>query len=344
MSSDYEKLISYVKKTEALSHASSVIAWDQETMMPKGAVEQRADCLAAIESEIHNRNSNSLIGELLESIEIKNLNKVQKSNIFHIKKSFERASKVPNDLATNLAKICSLSQMSWVNSNNTKDTKEFLKYLKEVIRLKREEASCISTSDNFYDALIDDFEPGMTSLKLDKIFSNLRKDLINLRKKIQEKNIKINELNFIFDEKIQLEVSNELAKMFGYDFNIGRIDISQHPFSTGLGNDVRITTRLDKADPFNCFYSTIHETGHAVYEQNIPKSFIFTPNGHGVSMGVHESQSRIFENQFGRSREFCSYLFNLMKIKFGDFGIKSEKEFYNIVNNVKNSFIRTESE
>ena len=126
MSSDYEKLISYVKKTEALSHASSVIAWDQETMMPKGAVEQRADCLASIESEIHNRNSNLLIGELLESIEIKNLNKDQKSNIFHIKKSFERASKVPNDLATNLAKISSLSQMSWVNSKNTKDTKEFL--------------------------------------------------------------------------------------------------------------------------------------------------------------------------------------------------------------------------
>ena len=344
MSSDYEKLISYVKKTEALSHASSVIAWDQETMMPKGAVEQRADCLASIESEIHNRNSNLLIGELLESIEIKNLNKDQKSNIFHIKKSFERASKVPNDLATNLAKISSLSQMSWVNSKNTKDTKEFLKYLREVIRLKREEASCISTSDNFYDALIDDFEPGMTSMKLDKIFSNLRKHLINLRKKIQEKNNKINELNFIFDEKIQLEVSNELAKIFGYDFNIGRIDISQHPFSTGLGNDVRITTRLDKADPFNCFYSTIHETGHAVYEQNIPKSFIFTPNGHGVSMGVHESQSRIFENQFGRSREFCSYLFNLMKLKFGDFGIKSEEEFYKIVNNVKNSFIRTESD
>jgi len=344
MSSEYEKLISYVKKTEALSHASSIIAWDQETMMPKGAVEQRADCLASIESEIHNRNSSLIIGELLESIQTNNLNKEQKSNVFHVKKSFHRASKIPNDLATKIAKTCSLSQMSWVNSKNTKDTKEFLKYFKEVIRLKREEAELLSNSNNIYDALIDDFEPGMTVKKLDKIFNNLRKSLINLREKIQDKNFKINELDFIFDKNIQLEISKNLAKIFGYDLNIGRIDLSQHPFSTGIGNDVRITTRLDETDPFNCFYSTIHETGHAVYEQNIPKNFIFTPNGHGVSMGVHESQSRIFENQFGRSKEFCTYLFNLMKNKFGDFGIKSDEDFYKFVNNVKNSFIRTEAD
>jgi carboxypeptidase Taq len=168
--------------------------------------------------------------------------------------------------------------------------------------------------------------------------------LIKLRKKVEEKNNEINKINFIFDKNIQLEISNHLAELFGYDFNIGRVDISQHPFSSGTGNDVRITTRLDEADPFNCFFSTIHETGHAVYEQNIPKEYIFTPNGSGVSMGVHESQSRIFENQFGRSKQFCIYLFKLMRDRFGDFGVKSDEDFYKIVNNVKNSFIRTEAD
>ena len=344
MNKKYDELIKYVKQTEALSHASGLIAWDQETMMPKGSVLQRADCLASLESEIHKRKSNKIISDLLGEVNTTNLNQEQNSNIYHIERSFLRASKIPNDLATEIAKICSLSQMSWVEANKTKNTNDFLGYFREVINLKRQEAQIISKSNNVYDALIDDFEPGMTSNKLDIIFKNLRPNLINLRQKIKEKKYQINEIDFIFDKNIQLEISNNLAELFGYNFNIGRIDISQHPFSTGSGNDVRITTRLDEKDPFNCFYSTIHETGHAVYEQNIPKKFIFTPNGSGVSMGVHESQSRIFENQFGRSRQFCIYLFKLMKDRFGDFGVKSDEDFYKMVNNVKNSFIRTEAD
>ena len=344
MNKKYDELIKYVKQTEALSHASGLIAWDQETMMPKGSVLQRADCLASLESEIHKRKSNKIISDLLGEVNTTNLNQEQNSNIYHIERSFLRASKIPNDLATEIAKICSLSQMSWVEANKTKNTNDFLGYFREVINLKRQEAQIISKSNNVYDALIDDFEPGMTSNKLDIIFKNLRPNLINLRQKIKEKKYQINEIDFIFDKNIQLEISNNLAELFGYNFNIGRIDISQHPFSTGSGNDVRITTRLDEKDPFNCFFSTIHETGHAVYEQNIPKKFIFTPNGSGVSMGVHESQSRIFENQFGRSRQFCIYLFKLMKDRFGDFGVKSDEDFYKMVNNVKNSFIRTEAD
>ena len=184
----------------------------------------------------------------------------------------------------------------------------------------------------------------MNTKKFDKIFANLRKNLIKIRNSIFENKKPVNELSFNFDKNLQLELAKVLANIFGYDFNIGRMDLSQHPFSTGNGNDVRITTRVDEKDPFNCFYSTIHETGHAVYEQKIPKEFIFTPNGNGVSMGVHESQSRIFENQFGRSKEFCSFLFKLMYDKFGNFGINDENNFYFFINNVENSFIRTEAD
>ena len=266
MSSKYEELIKYVKQTEALSHASGLIAWDQETKMPKGSVEQRADTLSVLESEIHKRKSNKYIEELLSHIKKDDLSKIEKSNLDHIKKSFNRASKIPNDLATKISKICSLSQMSWVEANQTKELKTFLNYFKEVINLKREEARLLSSSNNIYDALIDDFEPEMNSEKFDKIFANLRKNLIEIRNSIFDNKKPVNELSFNFDKNLQLELAKDLANIFGYDFNIGRMDLSQHPFSTGNGNDVRITTRVDEKDPFNCLYSTIHETGHAVYE------------------------------------------------------------------------------
>ena len=344
MNSDYNDLISYVKRTEALAHGSSLIAWDQETMMPKGSVSQRADCLAAIESEIHKRRSNLKIEDLLSKIDIEKLNNEEKANYHHIKRSYERSSKIPNDLATEITRICSLSQMSWVEARKNNNPDEFFNYFKEVINLKRREAEILSNSDNVYDALIDDFEPGMTSKKLDEIFNRLRNELIRLRNIIFEKKEIETKLNFSFNKILQLEISNKLANIFGYDFNIGRIDESEHPFSTGSGNDVRITTRIDNYDPFNCFYSTIHETGHAVYEQRIPKSLIYTPNGQGASMAVHESQSRIFENQFGRSKEFCDFLYKMMVEKFGHFEINNEEDFYLYINKVENSFIRTEAD
>ena len=216
MSSKYEELIKYVKQTEALSHASGLIAWDQETKMPKGSVEQRADTLSVLESEIHKRKSNKYIEELISYIKKDDLSKIEKSK-------------------------------------QTKEIKTFLKYFKEVINLKRKEAQLLSSSKNIYDALIDDFEPEMNTEKFDKIFANLRKNLIEIRNSIFENKKPVNELSFNFDKNLQLELAKELANIFGYDFNIGRMDLSQHPFSTGNGNDVRITTRVDEKDPFNCF-------------------------------------------------------------------------------------------
>ena len=147
-----------------------------------------------------------------------------------------------------------------------------------------------------------------------------------------------------FPKKLQLQLSRKLALAFGYDFDRGRLDLAVHPFSSGSGNDVRITTRVSENDPFNCLYSTIHEVGHATYEQNINKDFLFTPLGSGVSMGVHESQSRIYENQIGRSRAFTKFLYREMLSLFGDFGIKNADDFYKSVNGIRNGFIRTEAD
>ena len=135
-----------------------------------------------------------------------------------------------------------------------------------------------------------------------------------------------------------------MAQAFGYDLNRGRIDKAVHPFSSGSGNDVRITTRTNPADPFNCLYSTIHEVGHAAYEQGIDQAYLLTPLGKGVSMGVHESQSRIYENQLGRSHAFTGWLYDQMTQTFGDFGIADAEAFYAAVNRVQKGYIRTESD
>jgi len=142
----------------------------------------------------------------------------------------------------------------------------------------------------------------------------------------------------------QMKLARKLARAFGYDLSRGRIDKAVHPFSSGSGSDVRITTRTSESDPFNCFYSTIHEVGHGAYEQGIDAAYGLTPLGSGVSMGVHESQSRIYENQLGRSRAFTGWLFDQMTEAFGDFGIKDADAFYGAVNRVQNGYIRTEAD
>ena len=141
-----------------------------------------------------------------------------------------------------------------------------------------------------------------------------------------------------------MRLARMLAKTFGYDMNRGRLDKAVHPFSSGSGQDVRITTRTALNDPFNCIYSTIHETGHAAYEQNIAAQHLLTPLGEGVSLGVHESQSRIYENQLGRSRAFTGWLFGQMKDAFGDFGVADEAQFFRTVNRLNKGYIRTEAD
>jgi len=151
-------------------------------------------------------------------------------------------------------------------------------------------------------------------------------------------------VNGRFDAADQMRLSQKLAQVFGYDLNRGRVDKAVHPFCSGSGADVRITTRTSEADPFNCFYSTIHEVGHAAYEQGVDPAYALTPLGHGVSMGVHESQSRIYENQLGRSRAFTGWLFQQMTGVFGDFEIADAGAFYAAVNRVENGYIRTEAD
>ncbi len=337
----YTELMEFTRETEALGQIAGRLGWDQETMMADGSAPQRAEEHAAMSNILHARRTDPRVGDWLAKAVA--ADEVAAANLRHIRRAYDRTMKVPARLAAELAKTTSLAHRVWAQARADEDVAAFLPMLSKVVDLRREEAACLASGGDLYDALHDDYEPGSKSADLVAMFSALRPRLVALRAAILDAPAPAG-LTGTFDEAGQLALSKKLAVAFGYDLNRGRIDKAVHPFSSGSGLDVRITTRTNPIDPFNCFYSTIHEVGHACYEQGINGDYLLTPLGNGVSMGVHESQSRIYENQLGRSRAFTGWLYGQMRDTFGDFGIPSEDAFYATVNKVNTGFIRTEAD
>ncbi len=339
----YDDLMAFVRQTEAVSSVAGRTAWDQETMMPPGAAAMRGEEMAALEAVIHARTSDPRIGDWLAQVGTPE-DPVAAAQVGHIRRSYERAVKVPANLAVRLAQVTSLGQGDWAAARRAEDWDAFAPRLAEIVALKRDEAEAIAEGGDPYDALLQDYEPGTDSAEIATLFDALRPPLVALRDRIAGTEREVAPICGIFPPDAQMSLAREMALAFGYDLERGRIDTAVHPFSSGSGHDVRITTRSDPADPFNCLYSTIHEVGHATYEQRIDPGLLLTPSGRGASMGVHESQSRIYENQMGRGRAFTGWLFGRMRAVFGEIGVADADAFHAAVNRVATSFIRTEAD
>lgn len=337
----YDELMAYQRDTSALAQISGRLGWDQETMMPRDAAEQRGAEMAAIEAVQHARRCNPQVGEWLETA--KATDDVGRAQLRDIRRAYDRANKVPGDLARAIAQVTSQAQGKWAAARADEDVASFLPVLAEVVNLKQQEGAALAAGGDLYDAMLADYEHGTTGADIGAIFDAMRPRLVALRQAVLDKPAPAG-VQGPFDTGKQMRLSRELARKFGYDFKRGRLDKAVHPFSSGSGSDVRITTRTNQDDPFNCIYSTIHEVGHACYELGINPAYALTPLGQGVSMGVHESQSRIYENQLGRSRAFTGWMFDQMTEVFGDFGIKDGDGFYAAVNKVTNGYIRTEAD
>ncbi|MDE3120867.1 MAG: carboxypeptidase M32 [Paracoccaceae bacterium] len=340
--STVDDLIAFQRETEALAQIAGRLEWDQETMMPRGAAEQRGEECAALEGVLHARRTDPRVGEWLDAA--KPADEVQAAQLRHIRRSHERAVKIPARLAQEIARVTSVAQGIWAEARAAEDPAKFLPTLARVVALRREEAAALCGGGALYDALLDDYEPGATQASIAAMFDGLRPRLVALRERILGSERTPDTLTGHFPKAQQLELSRRLASAFGYDWSRGRLDLAVHPFSSGSGHDVRITTRVVEAEPFNCVYSTIHEVGHACYEQGIDPDYLLTPLGQGVSMGVHESQSRIYENQLGRSRPFTGWLHGQMQDMFGPLSVADADAFHATVNRVQPGFIRTEAD
>tara|TARA_X000000950_G_scaffold115858_1_gene145476 strand:+ start:20420 stop:21916 length:1497 start_codon:yes stop_codon:yes gene_type:complete len=341
----FEKLFEFNKITLSLNKVIERNSWDQEAIMPVGALADRAEEQASLMIIAHKRQTSNEFSDLLNSVKIESLSKTQLRQVSLMRKELIRALKVPHELIGALAKETTLAHSVWIAARKDNDFEQFLPQFTKVLKLRREEADAIrqDTDLSRYDALLQDYEPDLKSDYIDTIFDTLRPVLVDLRYRVLDRP-PAPEITGYFPIDKQRELCNEVAETFGYDFSRGRIDTAVHPFCSGTGNDVRITTRFDENDPLGSIYSTIHEVGHALYEQNIDQIYGFSNIGRGVSMGVHESQSRILENQLGRSESLADWLFKKFFDYFGDIGCKDSSSFYKSINSVKNGFIRTESD
>ncbi len=342
--SAYDTLLDHLKTTSALEQIGGLIMWDQEVMMPRKGNAQRSEQNAALETVIHARNTDIRLPEWFDSIDESTLDAAGKVNVAEAKKSYARATKIPADLASEIARVTSASQQVWADARAANDFASFAPTLEKVLDLRRQEAACLADGGDLYDALLNDYEPGAKSGPLAELLGRLRPGLTELRGAIADKGMEVPTVQGEFGGDVQMAVANRLATAFEYDWDAGRIDLAVHPFSSGSNNDSRITTRVDPKNVFNCFYSTIHEVGHSKYEQGMPADLAMQPAGKYASMGVHESQSRMLENQIGRSRAFCEWMFGVMRDEMGEFGLKDGEELYRAANRVGASFIRTEAD
>ncbi len=339
----YAELSQHLRRIAALEQVAEILNWDRETQMPPKGAAQRAEHAAAVASAMHAHCSDPRIADWIATAGPQDA--AGTVNLAEAARLYGRAVKVPGRLAADIAAAAVEAQTAWVAARAAGAVAGFLPALERMVALKRAEADCLATDGRArYDALLDDFEPGATAADLEVLFGRLRPGLTALRARIAAAASPAPVLAGAFPADRQLALSRRVAGVFGYDWDAGRLDLAVHPSSSGTGGDVRITTRIDAADPTQCLYSTVHEVGHAVYSQGADPAQALLPAGAYASMGVHESQSRLFENQLGRSRAFCDWLYPAMREAYGDIGLDGPEALYRAVNAVETGFIRTDAD
>jgi len=334
-------LAEHMRRIAALRQVEMLLNWDRETQMPPKGAPQRAEQAAAVAAALHGLETDARLADWLAEAG-ERAEGAAAVNVAEAARVHARATRVPARLAAAIARAAVEGQTAWAAAREAADFAAFAPVLERIVALKREEAACLAGDGARYDALLDDWEPGATAAEVATVFDRLRPGLVALRERIAGSARRPKRLDGTFAKDAQLALARRIAGTFGYDWAAGRLDLAVHPSSSGTGGDVRITTRVDEADPIECLLATIHEVGHAVYEQGLDPELAFQPVGANASMGVHESQSRLFENHFGRSRAFCGWLAPAMAGAFGrDF---APTALYEAVNVVEPGFIRTEAD
>lgn len=333
-----------------VNDAMSVLSWDQETYMPKGAAEARAEQIATLSTLVHQMTVDPEYRKLLASLKAENgaLDEWQRAAVKESGIKQDRAVKLPEELVRETSRVQSLAQHAWKRARAESNFSLFADSLSHLVELKRKEAELYGYKENIYDALIDLFEPGMTVSQLRPVFDRLRQGTIRLLKKIADSGADVRDdiLFTDFDRDSQLEFAKKIVGQLGFNFTTGRVDLSTHPFCTSFGmTDVRLTTRVFKDDLRSCLFGLIHEAGHGMYEQGVDARYARTSIAEGTSMGIHESQSLFWENTIARSNQFWQWAFPQIQEFFPQqLGKMSWFEFYQAINVMKPSLIRVEAD
>jgi carboxypeptidase Taq len=337
-------LTAYLRRVSALERVSNLLGWDMETQMPRRGAAQRAEEAAVVAEMRHALLSDPRLAELCDAAEAAGPDARGSVDIAEARRMRAQAVRVPARLAAELAAVTAEAQTVWEGARAAARFADFAPMLDRVVALKREEGACLAADGaDPYDALLDRYEPGMTGARAAELFAALRPGLVALAARVADAPA-VPTLAGDFPAEGQMAFAHRLGEIFGYDREAGRVDLAVHPSCTGRLADVRITTRIDPSDPLGNVYSVIHELGHALYEQGLDPEAALTPAGAAASMGVHESQSRLLENQIGRSRAFAEWLFGELRSRFGDIGVDDPEVLHRAVNAVRPGFIRTEAD
>lgn len=341
----------YVKKMKNYQEAISLMGWDLRTGAPKQGVEQRSEVIGTLSQDVFNMSISSemkhYIDALSEASVQKDLSDVTKRSVEVSKKQYDRLVNIPADEYKNYVILRSKSESVWGEAKAKSDFSLLSPYLEKLVDFNHRMVDYWGHKGNKYDALLDQYEPGITVETIDRVFGELRESIVPLVQKIKQ--AKDPERSFMFGhfpKQKQRDFSVHILKEMGYDFNAGRLDETEHPFEITLNpGDVRVTTNYKENDFQVAVFGTMHEGGHALYEQNISKDLIGTPLCEGTSMGIHESQSLFFENFVGRSRAFWDHYYDTFKTYAGsEFDHVDVETFYRAINVAGPSFIRIEAD
>lgn len=320
--SAYDALLAHARETHLLGSTSALLSWDQETYMPRGAGEVRGRQLALLAKLAHERATAPQVGEWLAACEqAPHLQRDEDrcANIRGLRRDYDRATRLPATLVAELAELESRAQQEWAEARARSNFRRFQPWLERMVALQQQKADCLRRSgQSRWDALADLYEPGMNAADLKALFLPLRTQLVALRQRLGAgRRPDDGFARIAIDETRQEAFVRAVVAAMGFDFQRGRLDRSAHPFCTSTGGDVRLTTRFAADDVLDALGSTMHEAGHGLYEQGLEPRHLGTPLGEAVSLGMHESQSRLWENHVGRSEAFWQWCWPLAEQHLG---------------------------
>lgn len=340
-----------VSEVHDLNSTQALLGWDLEVMMPEKAAPVRSKQLATLAKLSHQMMTSADMEKLLQALRSDTgnpLGTTEKALVREVGRSVDKSKKVPVELLQEMVETTSSAHTVWVEARANKDFKLFEPLLGKIIQLNQRYAETQGYEDSPYDALLDEYEPDLTVKQIDPLFAKLKSEIVPLLKAIQNSG-KTPDTRMLtdgfFPAEQQISFSRKVLAQMGFDFDAGRLDLSAHPFSSGSSAlDVRLTTRVDESDVFSALSSSMHEGGHGMYEQGINPELARTPLSEGTSLGIHESQSRMWENQVGRSKAFWQHFFPQLQETFPELKKATLEQFYPAINRVQASLIRVEAD